>query len=104
MDDEFLPHDVILLSPSLEDIIHLDHDHLDDLDSSHFSTIEYLNQLFPNEASLSTLDSLLENLKIYIQQIDRESSQKVIDETETSLVNEQRMREVRESIKVIFIQ
>ncbi|TPX31611.1 hypothetical protein SmJEL517_g05106 [Synchytrium microbalum] len=81
-DYEVSGHEVIKLAPDIESQVASVLLDKDPLDSGEFDPVTYINALFPNEQSLSTVDTVLTKLRTKIRGLDQEIRELVRSQTD----------------------
>lgn len=74
---DIVGHDEIKFSPKLDESISNFTSKADELDSSDFNIQEYINNLFPTEDSISSIEAVLENLKRQVLDLDQDIEEKL---------------------------
>ncbi|KAI8924441.1 Vps53-like protein [Entophlyctis helioformis] len=91
-------HDIIRLSADIDRQLSKILTHSDALDTSDLNAIEYVNNIFPNEQSLSAADKVLDKLKRQIKMLDKELKDLVRHQTDASQQTRQELVEVKQAI------
>ncbi|KAI9208319.1 Vps53-like protein [Polychytrium aggregatum] len=100
-DDMMVSHGLLVLSPELDQSISTIVQSKDPLDHSEFNPVSYINELFPNEQALSSIDDVLKRLRSKTKKLDRE-----IKELLHSQVNDNQTRvdleETKQAIMTLY--
>uniref|UniRef100_T1J5E2 Vacuolar protein sorting-associated protein 53 homolog n=1 Tax=Strigamia maritima TaxID=126957 RepID=T1J5E2_STRMM len=74
----------------------------DPFDRSDFNAVDYINSLFPTEQSLSSIDDVVNSIRLKIKQLDDEIRVVVRGQTNVSQDGQQALKESQEAIQQLF--
>ncbi|KAG0178040.1 Vacuolar protein sorting-associated protein 53 [Apophysomyces sp. BC1034] len=93
---------VVKLSPRLESKALSILDVKNPLDSPEFNTTEYVNRLFPNEQSLTSIDTILEKLRRKTDEMGREAESLTNTQSELQSNGAEELQKAQNAIKDLF--
>lgn len=76
----------------------------DPLDQPDFSTVDYINTLFPTEQSLTNLDDVIEQMRFKVQCVDEDIRKIVRNQTHVGQDAAHALEEAQEAIVLLFSQ
>ena len=101
-DDDFLSENI--LPPEIQQAIASILPSDDPLDSPDFDLVEYINELFPNEQSLSNIDDVIIKDKARIKRIDTEIKSIIHNQTDTAENGKASLEDAQKAIMHLFSQ
>ena len=102
LDDDFLSEN--LLTPEIQQAIASILPSDDPLDKPDFDLVEYINELFPNEQSLSNIDDVILKDKARIKRIDTEIKSIIHNQTDTAENGKASLEDAQKAIMHLFSQ
>lgn len=102
LDEEFLNEN--LLTPEVQLAISTILPNDDPLDSADFDLVEYINELFPNEQSLSNIDEVIGRDKTRIKRINSDIRSIVHNQTDSAETGKASLEDAQKAIMHLFSQ
>jgi len=96
--DNLLTNDVIKFTPELDEALNQFTSKDDELDTSEFSNIDYINNLFPTEESIGSIDQVLLALRQKITKLDLEIEDKLRNQTDAGTTSQSELLVVKKAI------
>ena len=102
LDEEFLNENLLSVEvqKAISEILPSD----DPLDKPDFDLVEYVNELFPNEQSLSSVDEIVKKNKSRIKRIDSDIRSIIHNQTEASENGKASLEDAQKAIMHLFSQ
>lgn len=94
----------IILSNNVQQCIEQVLQNQDPLNSSDFDPTDYINQLFPNEQSLSNIDDIINRMELQISELDDNIRGVVRSQSQTGEQGKQALEEATSTIVQLFSQ
>ncbi|GJJ76476.1 vacuolar protein sorting-associated protein 53 [Entomortierella parvispora] len=76
----------------------------DPLDAQEFSSVEYINKIFPNEHSLSSVDQVLQRLQVKAKQVQEELRELTRAQTDGGQKGQEEVEAAKKGIEMLFFQ
>lgn len=102
LDEEFLNE--TLLTPEIQQAIALILPNEDPLDRPDFDLVEYINDLFPNEQSLSNIDEVISQDRARIKRIDSDIRGIIHNQTDSAETGKASLEDAQKAIMHLFSQ
>lgn len=102
LDEEFLNDN--LLTPEIQQAIASILPNDDPLDKPDFDLVEYINELFPNEQSLSNIDEVIYQDRSRIKRIDNDIRSIIHNQTDSAETGKASLEDAHKAIKHLFTQ